>query len=55
VKVEHAMELSQLLPHGRLAILPGQHGEYFGEISFKVDERVTRGFVDLVNEFLDAP
>jgi len=25
-------------------ILPGQHGEYFGEISFPVDERVTRGF-----------
>jgi len=52
VRVEHAVELSRLLPHARLCILPGQHGEYFGEISFPVDERVTRGFVDLVDEFL---
>jgi len=48
-------ELSRLLPHGRLCILPGAHGEYFGEISFPVNERVTRGFVDLVDEFLGAP
>jgi pimeloyl-ACP methyl ester carboxylesterase len=54
VRVEHAVELSRLLPHARLCILPGQHGEYFGEISFKVDERVPRGFVDLVDEFLAA-
>lgn len=54
VRVEHAMELSRLLPHARLCILPGQHGEYFGEISYQVDERVTRGFVDLVDEFLAA-
>ena len=55
VRVEHALELSRLLPHGRLCILPGQHGEYFGEISFPVDERVTRGFVDLVDDFLAKP
>jgi len=55
VRVEHAVELSRLLPHARLCILPGQHGEYFGEISFPVDERVTRGFVDLVDQFLSEP
>jgi pimeloyl-ACP methyl ester carboxylesterase len=55
VKVEHAMELSRLLPHGRLCILPGLHGEYFGEISFPVDERVPRGFVDLVDQCLGEP
>jgi pimeloyl-ACP methyl ester carboxylesterase len=54
VRVEHAVELSRLLPHGRLSILPGEHGEYFGEISHPVDDRVTRGFVDLVDEFLAA-
>jgi len=54
VRVEHAVELSRLLPHGRLCILPGEHGEYFGEISHPVDDRVTRGFVDLVDEFLGA-
>jgi pimeloyl-ACP methyl ester carboxylesterase len=54
VRVEHAVELSRLLPHGRLCILPGEHGEYFGEISHPVDDRVLRGFVDLVDEFLAA-
>jgi len=54
VRVEHAVELSRLLPHGRLCILPGEHGEYFGEISHPVADRVTRGFVDLVDEFLAA-
>jgi pimeloyl-ACP methyl ester carboxylesterase len=54
VRVEHAVELSRLLPHGRLCILPGEHGEYFGEISHRVDDRVTRGFVDLVDEFLKS-
>ncbi len=52
VRIEHAVELSRLLPHARLCILPGEHGEYFGEISYKVDDRVVRGFVDLVDEFL---
>ena len=54
VRVEHAVELTRLLPHGRLCILPGEHGEYFGEISHPVADRVTRGFVDLVDEFLGA-
>jgi len=52
VRVEHAVALSRLLPHGRVCILPGEHGEYFGEISHPVNDRVTRGFVDLVDEFL---
>jgi pimeloyl-ACP methyl ester carboxylesterase len=32
VRPEHAMELAHTLPHGRLAILPGIHGECIGEI-----------------------
>jgi pimeloyl-ACP methyl ester carboxylesterase len=32
VRVEHALALSRALPHARLAILPGGHGEYIGEI-----------------------
>jgi pimeloyl-ACP methyl ester carboxylesterase len=28
----HALELSQLLPHARLMILPGGHGDYLGEL-----------------------
>jgi len=32
VRAEHALALSRALPHARLAILPGGHGEYIGEI-----------------------
>jgi pimeloyl-ACP methyl ester carboxylesterase len=55
VQPEHALELSRLLPHGRLCILPGKHGEYLGEMSFpNVDERMPRAFVALVEEFLSS-
>lgn len=30
---EHALELHRLLPHSKLAIIPGGHGEYIGEIT----------------------
>jgi pimeloyl-ACP methyl ester carboxylesterase len=53
VMPEHALELSRLLPHARLCILPGAHGEYMGEISFpQVDDSVPRAFVSIVEEFL---
>jgi pimeloyl-ACP methyl ester carboxylesterase len=32
VRVEHALELSRTLPHAKLAVLPGGHGDYIGEI-----------------------
>lgn len=32
VRPEHALELARTLPHAKLAILPGAHGEYIGEI-----------------------
>lgn len=32
VRPEHTLELSRTLPHAKLVILPGGHGEYIGEI-----------------------
>jgi pimeloyl-ACP methyl ester carboxylesterase len=32
VRAEHALALSRTLPHAQLAILPGGHGDYIGEI-----------------------
>jgi pimeloyl-ACP methyl ester carboxylesterase len=32
VRAEHALELSRALPHAKLAIMPGGHGDYLGEI-----------------------
>jgi pimeloyl-ACP methyl ester carboxylesterase len=55
VRPEHALALSRLLPHARLAILPGTHGEYLGEIMTpKVSDRRVAMFADLVTEFLDG-
>ena len=50
---EHAVELTRLLPHARLVVLPGGHGDYLGEImSPKSDaaEMTSR----LIEQFLDA-
>lgn len=32
ISAENALALSRLLPHGQIAILPGGHGDYIGEI-----------------------
>ena len=32
VLAQHALTLSRILPNGQLAILPGGHGDYIGEI-----------------------
>jgi pimeloyl-ACP methyl ester carboxylesterase len=53
VRPEHAVELSRLVQHGRLCILPGNHGSYMGEImSPFVDHTVPERFVGIVEEFL---
>jgi pimeloyl-ACP methyl ester carboxylesterase len=55
IRPEHALELSRLVPHGRVCILPGTHGSYLGEIMTpEVSDRTVGIFADLVNEFLDG-
>lgn len=56
VRVEHTLEISRLLPHGKLAIFPGRHGEFFGEITYPHPEnRVPELFAAMVDDFLAAP
>lgn len=53
---EHAVEMYRLLPHARLAILPGGHGSYMGEaMSPDPDSKIPELFVAMVNEFLASP
>lgn len=53
---EHAVKMSRLMPHGRLAILPGIHGGYMGEaMTPDTGSKEPRVFVTLVDEFLAAP
>lgn len=50
---EHAAKMSHTLPHARLAILPGTHGSYMGEIMSRGQvSKIPELFVEMVNEFL---
>jgi pimeloyl-ACP methyl ester carboxylesterase len=50
---EHAAQMARLFPHGRLAILPGGHGEYFGEIYYPdKGSKIPELFAAMLDEFL---
>ncbi|QEL03160.1 alpha/beta hydrolase [Olivibacter sp. LS-1] len=53
IRTEHALELSRMLPHAQLAILPGGHGDYLGEICApNKTSNMPVFFVALINDFL---
>jgi pimeloyl-ACP methyl ester carboxylesterase len=53
VRTEHALELSNLLPGGRLVIIPGNHGEYIGEICAEnKSPKIYEAVAVLIEEFL---
>ena len=46
----------RLLPNAKLAIMPGGHGEYIGEITpVKEGSKLPEMIVAMVEEFLDVP
>jgi pimeloyl-ACP methyl ester carboxylesterase len=52
--LEHASELTRLMPQSRLMILPGGHGDYLGETTVaKKDSRYPELTAGLIEEFLD--
>src|SRR6185503_868111 len=54
--VEHAVELTRLMPHARLSILPGGHGDYLGELLAPASgSRYAELTAWLVEQFLDEP
>ena len=56
VRPEHAVEMFRLLPNAKLAILPGGHGEYIGEVmAAKEGSKLPEMTVALIEEFLDEP
>lgn len=56
VKPEHAVEMHQRLRNSRLAILPGGHGDYIGELTTPQDSALLHYTVSLVDAFLaDTP
>ncbi len=56
IKTEHAFELAKTLPHAKLAILPGVHGECIGEVCTPHPEsKVPDMTAMLIDEFLKTP
>lgn len=56
VRPEHTVEIVHLLPHGRLAIFPGSHGDFMGEaMSEHPGSKVPELFIAMLEEFLAAP
>ena len=51
---EHAVEMYRIIPECELAIIPGGHGEYIGEIITLADKKNYMPFiVPVIEEFLD--
>lgn len=51
---EHAMELHHQIAHSELAIIPGGHGEYIGEITtIQPDFKESQLVVPMIEKFLD--
>jgi len=55
VTPEHAVEMHRLLFNSRLAIIPGGHGDYLGELTTPQDSILIKATVSLVNNFLSEP
>ncbi|HYV95475.1 MAG TPA: alpha/beta hydrolase [Chitinophagales bacterium] len=55
VRPEHAVEMYRLIPHARLAILPGAHGEYIGEVTTPQDTNFIKATVSVIEKFLSEP
>ncbi len=52
VTPEHAVAMYRMLPQSKLAIFPGGHGEYIGEITMPQDSTVIAGTVSMIENFL---
>jgi pimeloyl-ACP methyl ester carboxylesterase len=52
---EHAGEMRRLISNSRLAIIPGGHGEYIGELTTPQDSIVISATVSMINKFLNEP
>jgi len=52
VTPEHAVEMHRMLSKSLLAIFPGGHGEFLGEVGMPYDSAMVAGMVSMVEKFL---
>jgi pimeloyl-ACP methyl ester carboxylesterase len=56
VTPEHAAAMYRLIPHARLAVIPGVHGQFLGEITTLDNGKWAQEYVtDLLEQFLSTP
>ncbi|WP_214227802.1 alpha/beta hydrolase [Pedobacter sp. B4-66] len=56
VTPEHALEMHKLITNSKVAIIPGVHGEYIGEITtLKSDSKEADYVIPMIESFLDKP
>lgn len=54
ITLEHAIEMHRLITNSELAVIPGGHGEYLGEVTtLKPDFKETELVIPLLEKFLD--
>lgn len=53
VTSEHCGEMNCLLSNSRLAIIPGEHGEYIRELTTHQDSILIAATVSMINKFLE--
>ncbi|MBC7884706.1 MAG: alpha/beta hydrolase, partial [Saprospiraceae bacterium] len=51
----HAVEMQGLISNSRLAIIPGGHGDYIGELTTPQDSTLISATVSMINKFLKEP
>ena len=55
VRMEHAVEMQCLISNSRLAIIPGGHGDYIGELTTPQDRSIITATVAMIKKFLNEP
>jgi len=53
VRTDHAVELASLIPGARLLVVPGNHGDYLGELAAAGDPGPLRRTLPFLVDFLD--
>lgn len=55
ITVEHALKMSRVIPHGRLAVIPGNHGSYLAEVASNApaNSEIPQATALIIGEFLD--
>jgi pimeloyl-ACP methyl ester carboxylesterase len=53
VTPEHLVQMSKLIPNTRLAIVPGDHGSFIGEICAKKESKMIEATATIITDFLN--